>query len=216
MVMKKLASHEEWLAERKFRIGGSEAACLIGRNPWKTNVDLFREKTGRAEPPDLSENEAVRYGTEAERHLRDLFALNHPRFKVGYEENNLFLNPEVLFAHASLDGWLTEPVTGLRGVLEIKTSTINAKGQLAVWKRRVPDHYYCQVQWYLMVTGYTFGWLYALLREPFTGTSDEGSEIRGYYIPRDEEAIKMLRDAGERFYRALEADEEPALILPEI
>jgi hypothetical protein len=67
-----------------------------------------------------------------------------------------------------------------------------------------------------MVTGYTFGWLYALLKEPFTGTSDEGAEIRGYYIPRDEEAIKMLRDAGERFYRALEADEEPALILPEI
>lgn len=216
MVMKKLASREEWLAERKFRIGGSDAACLIGRNPYKTNVDLFREKTGRAEPPDLSENEAVKYGTEAEKHLRNLFALNHPRFKVGYEENNIFFNPEAPFAHASLDGWLTEPVTGLRGVLEIKTSTINAKGQLAVWKRRVPDHYYCQVQWYMMVTGYTFGWLYALLREPFTGTSDEGAEIRGYYIPRDEEAIKLLRDAGERFYKALEADEEPALILPEI
>ena len=216
MIMKKMASREEWLAERKFRIGGSDAACLIGRNPYKTNVDLFREKTGRAEPPDLSNNEAARYGAEAERHIRNLFALNHPRYKVGYEENNLFLNPEVPFAHASLDGWLTEPVTGLRGVLEIKTSTINAKGQLAVWKRRVPDHYYCQVQWYLMVTGYTFGWLYALLREPFTGTSDEGSEIRGYYIPRDEEAIKLLRDAGERFYKALEADEEPALILPEI
>ena len=214
--MKKLASREEWLAERKFRIGGSDAACLIGRNPYKTNVDLFREKTGRAEPPDLSENEAVKYGTEAEKHLRNLFALNHPRFKVGYEENNLFLNPEVPFAHASLDGWLTEPVTGLRGVLEIKTSTINAKGQLAVWKRRVPDHYYCQVQWYLMVTGYTFGWLYALLREPYAGASDEVAEIRGYYIPRDEEAIKLLRDAGERFYRALEEDEEPPLILPEL
>lgn len=216
MIMKKLASHEEWLAERKFRIGGSDAACLIGRNPWKTNVDLFREKTGRAEPPDLSKNESVRYGAEAEKYLRDLFALNHPRYGIGYEENSLFLNPDAPFAHASLDGWLIEPVTKRMGVLEIKTSTINAKGQLAVWNKRVPDHYYCQVQWYMMVTGFDYGWLYALLREPFTGTSDEGSEIRGYYIPRDEEAIKMLRDAGERFYKALEADEEPALILPEI
>lgn len=216
MIMEKLASHEEWLAERGKRIGGSEAACLIGLNPWKTNVDLFREKTGRAEPTDLTENEAVRYGTEAERHLRNLFALSHPRHKVVYEENNIFINPEVPFAHASLDGWLTDLDTGLSGVLEIKTSTINAKSQLTVWNKRIPDHYYCQVQWYLMVTGFTFGWLYALLREPYSGTSDEGAEIRGYYIPRDEEAIKLLRDAGERFYRALEADEEPPLILPEL
>lgn len=210
-----LGSHEEWLAERGKRIGGSDAACLIGMNPWKSNVDLFREKTGRTAPKDLSGNAAVQYGIAAEDSIRNLFALSHPEFCVGYTENNLYTNSEIPFAHASLDGWL-QSESGEMGVLEIKTSTIKSGRQLSTWMKRIPDHYYCQVQWYMMVTGFSFGWLYALLIEPYTSAADEMSELRGYYIPRDETAIALLKDAGEQFFRALEADEEPPLILPEI
>ena len=40
-------NREEWLKERKKGIGGSDAATVLGKNPWKTNVELWEEKTGR-------------------------------------------------------------------------------------------------------------------------------------------------------------------------
>ena len=46
--MKKTTNREEWLKERKKGIGASEASCIIGVNPWKTNVELWQEKTGPA------------------------------------------------------------------------------------------------------------------------------------------------------------------------
>lgn len=40
-------NREEWLAMRlKVGIGGSEAGCVLGLNPWKSNLDLYREKIG--------------------------------------------------------------------------------------------------------------------------------------------------------------------------
>lgn len=31
----------------------AEASCIIGVNPWKTNVELWQEKTGQREPEDI-------------------------------------------------------------------------------------------------------------------------------------------------------------------
>jgi hypothetical protein len=41
-----LASRGEWLKHRS-RIGGSDAAAIVGLNPYKTNTDLYLEKTGQ-------------------------------------------------------------------------------------------------------------------------------------------------------------------------
>lgn len=50
----------------------------------------------------------VKYGTEAEKHLRELFKLDYPQYQVGYVENNMFTNDKYPWAHASLDGWLMD------------------------------------------------------------------------------------------------------------
>jgi len=112
--MKTLASHEEWLANRK-KIGGSDAACILGLNPYKSNIELFDIKTGRAEQEDISEKPYVKYGTEAEELLRELFKLDFPQYKVEYVENNMWTNDKYPFAHASLDGWLTDG-NGRKGI----------------------------------------------------------------------------------------------------
>ena len=114
---------EEWLKARK-AIGGSDAAALVGLNPYKTNIDLWREKTGRQKAPDISKEPFVKFGHDAEPHLRDLFALDFPQYEVSYVENNMFLNDKYPFAHASLDGWLVDKETGRKGILEIKTTNI--------------------------------------------------------------------------------------------
>ena len=88
-------------------------------NPYKTNVELWQEKTGQRVPEDISEKPYVKYGTEAEKPLRELFALGFPEYKVDYVENNMFLNPKCPFAHASLDGWLTDS-NGRKAFLRLK------------------------------------------------------------------------------------------------
>ena len=60
--MKKTTNREEWLKERKKGIGASEASCIIGVNPWKTNVELWQEKTGQREAEDIGDKDCVMYG----------------------------------------------------------------------------------------------------------------------------------------------------------
>lgn len=148
--MIRLKSHEEWLKHRD-RIGGSDAAAIVGMNPYKNNVELWQIKTGQVVPEDISDKPYVKYGTEAEQYLRELFKLDFPEYQVEYVENNMFFNDKYPFAHASLDGWLTDPA-GRRGVWECKTTQIQHPGQKGKWIGRVPDNYYIQILHYLMVT----------------------------------------------------------------
>ena len=40
-------THEAWLQERKYGLGASDAGAVLGVNHWKTNYQLWEEKTGR-------------------------------------------------------------------------------------------------------------------------------------------------------------------------
>ena len=79
-----LKDRDEWLEHRKNFIGGSDAACVIGCNPWKSNVDLWEEKTGRVQPDDISDKPYVQFGIAAEPVIRELFKLTYPKYKVDY------------------------------------------------------------------------------------------------------------------------------------
>ena len=205
-------SQEEWLKQRD-RIGGSDASAVVGLNPYKTNQELWREKTGRKEPEDISDKPYVRYGHEAEPYIRALFALDYPEYKVEYFENNMITNTMCPWAHASLDGELVDQ-EGRRGVLEIKTTNILQSMQREKWKDQIPDNYYIQVLHYLMVTEYDFAVLVAQLKTDFGG--DLRKQTRHYFIEKDEvlEDIEYLRTEEECFWQMVKADREPGLILP--
>ena len=47
MILSDPKNHDEWIAERRKGIGASEAAAVLGLNPWQSNVDLWRIKTGK-------------------------------------------------------------------------------------------------------------------------------------------------------------------------
>jgi putative phage-type endonuclease len=206
-----LKSREDWLHHRG-RIGGSDAASVIGMNPWRSNQELWRIKTGREKPEDISDKPYVQYGHDAEPHLRALFALDHPELKVGYVDNNLFVNKLYPFGHASLDGW-TEDQQGRRGVLEIKTTTISSRLAAEKWRDRIPDNYYCQILHYLLVTESDFADLRAHLK-----IAPGYAEDREYRIERSdcEEDIRYLAEAEKKFWQHVEEDKRPDLILPEI
>ena len=51
--MQTFKTRKDWLAARRGRICGSDAAAILGLNPYKTNVQLWEEKTGRRTAPDI-------------------------------------------------------------------------------------------------------------------------------------------------------------------
>ncbi len=211
-----LKSREEWLAKRQSFIGGSDVSSILGLNPYMNNVELWEIKTGRHTKEDISDKPYVKYGIDAEPHIRAIYGLNHPEQTVFYEEHNIWLNDRYPYAHASLDGWI-EDIEGRKGVLEIKTTTILRSMQKEDWgtvkEPKLPQSYYCQVLWYLMVTEFDFANLIALIKY-----SDEYSTLREYHIERSEaeEDIEYIRSRAEKFAEMVKNDIKPGLILPEI
>lgn len=212
--MKLLKDRSEWLQNRK-KIGGSDAAAVIGMNPYKSNIDLWKEKTGQVIPEDISDKPYVKYGTEAEGCLRELFKLDYPEYRVEYLENNSFANEAYPFAQASLDGWLYDQ-DGRLGILEIKTTNILRGQQKEKWKEQIPENYYCQVLHYMAVLEADFAILKAQLKYDFKDSIY--LQTRHYRIERSdvEEDIAYLMDQEEAFWEKVEKKERPALLLPEI
>ena len=173
------------------------------------------EKTGQAVPEDISDKPYVKYGTEAEEHLRKLFSLDFPEYQVCYEENNMWFNSDYPFAHASLDGWLVDQ-DGRKGILEIKTTNILQSMQKEKWNHQIPDNYYIQILHYLLITEFEFAILKAQLKFDYGG--DIVLSTRHYKIERSEveEDIKLLKSSEFEFWQQMRKGIKPALILPEI
>ena len=206
-----LDSREDWLNHRE-RIGGSDASAILGMNPYRTNIELWQIKTGQLIPEDISEKPYVKYGTEAEKYLRELFKLDFPEYHV---ENNMFLNDKYNFGHASLDGWLIDQ-NGRRGVWECKTTNILQSMQKEKWNHRIPDNYYVQLLHYLLITEFDFAVLKAQLKYEFNG--EIYLQTKHYKIERAEvqEDIEFLESAERKFWKQVQERKRPDLILPEI
>jgi len=206
-------SREKWLEERKAGIGGSDAATILGLNPYSDNIKLWEIKTKRVEQEDISNKPCVKYGVEMEDNLRNSFAIKHPEFEVKHEENKIIKHSKYPFLFASLDGILTNKETGEKGILEIKTSEVLRKSQKEKWNNRVPDNYFIQVLHYLNVTGYTFAYLFAELKY-----SEDLQILKTYKFERNNfiEDINYLQEKEIEFWKYVEEDKRPPLILPKI
>lgn len=215
VMMQVLPNREDWLKHRT-KIGGSDASAILGKNPYKTNVELWKDKAFHLMPEDISDKPYVKYGTEAEKYLRELFKMDYPQYEMFYEENNMWTNDTYPFAHASLDGWLKDEA-GRMGIWECKTTNILQSRQKEMWDHRLPENYYIQILHYLMVTEFEFVELKAQLKSVFS----DGSvylQTRHYHIERsDVEAdITYLAEEERKFWKCVENMKAPPLVLPEI
>ena len=210
---------DDWLNIRSKGIGGSDAAAIIGKNPYKSNLDLWREKTGRKKPADISNEDAVYYGKQAEQPLRDIFMLDYPQYVLDYAPYNIHCNKDYDFIRGTFDGELTEKLTKFsKGILEIKTTEIRQQKDWLKWNNRIPDNYFVQVLHYFAIdTEYQFCKLKAQIKH-----YDENEEVihttKHYHINRDDyiEDIEYLINEEIKFYWYIENDKEPPLRLPEI
>lgn len=214
--MEVMGSREEWLKARSKTIGGSDAAVIIGASPWQDNVTLWKIKTGQKKQADIADNAAVKFGTEAEKYIRGIYALAFPQFKVEYVENNIWFNSDYPFAHVSLDGYLTDQ-DGRRGVLEIKTTNILQSMQNEKWRdQHIPDNYYAQLCHAMAITEFQFSELFALLRYDYGGETT--FKLRRYHFERSdcEEDIAFLMEQEREFAKQIVTKTQPARKLPMI
>lgn len=134
----------EWLEWRRGGVTATEAAAIAEMSKWATPLSTYEAKKKPAD--SAAPKTAVQeWGSRIEDLLRQKFAENHPEFKV--EPGNCF---ERDWQRASLDG-TAETESGERYILECKTG--RSMDDWNSGRYNVPDGYYAQVQWQMLVTG---------------------------------------------------------------
>ena len=119
-------------------IGASEIAAVMGLSPWQTPLQVWMIKTGKVEPDDLSEVEAVEWGTRLERVVSDKFAEKNGVKLIAYKKR--FVHEKYPFLSCELDNI----ISGTDEIVEIKTANFFAHRD---WKDEddIPIHYVLQV-----------------------------------------------------------------------
>lgn len=214
----KYKNKEEWLENRNRGIGGSDAACILGQNKYKSNYDLWKLKVGLEKSEDITYKQAVNYGIEAEFFLRELFKLDFKEeYEVEHDDDTMIIDDEYDFLYASLDGEILEKATGRKGVLEIKTTQIRCREQKEMWSNQIPQAYYIQILHYLMITKYDFAILKAQIK--YCIDNETWLKTKHYKIERMdvEEEIEYLREKEIEFWtKYVIKNKRPPLILPEV
>lgn len=208
---KHFKNREEWQKGRyKFPgIGASEASAVVGASNWMTSTELWEIKTGRKKPKDLSENEIVQYGTDAEQHIRGLFMLKHDNYKLEYRPFDFVYQSERPWLRCTLDGELTSE-DGEKGILEVKSHFVRGKSDLRQWTNQIPEHYLIQLLHQHLATGFSYAYLTAeLIYQNFD------SSIRTYFFDFNDywEEIGWLLDEEEKFWESVQSGNSPSVKL---
>lgn len=188
---------DQWLTVRKNGIGSSDAAAAVGLNPYKSQLELWLEKTGRdgnlpkTNPND--ESSPMYWGI-----LLEPFVAAHYTKRTGNKVrriNAVLQHPTVPWMLANID----REVIGAPDVqiLECKTTGING---VRLWKDGVPEYVQLQVMHQLAVTGKQSADVAVLIC---------GQELQVHRIDRDETMIGQLIELERQFWRFVELDQAP-------
>lgn len=191
LVSTKDMSREQWLSVRNGGIGSSDAAAAVGLSAYKSPLELWLEKTGRKAPNDLSEKDAVFWGTTLEPIVASVYQQRTGN-KVR-RVNAVLQHPEHPFMLANLDRAI-----GSTGVLEIKTASYHSAPQ---WEDSIPLAYQCQVLHQLAVTGKAWADVAVLIG---------GQDFRIYRIERDDKKIAELIGLEAAFWRCVQDGVPPS------
>lgn len=196
LVSTKDMSREQWLAVRGQGIGSSDAAVAVGLSQYKSTLELWLEKTERQAAPDLSDKDAVFWGSTLEHIIANVYA---ERTGVKVRRLNAVLqHPEHPFMLANLDRVVQHPTDG-SGILEVKTASLYLA---ASWEEGVPEAYQCQVLHQLAVTGKQWCDVAVLIG---------GQQFKVYRIERDEAKIADLIQREAAFWQCVIDDIPPAV-----
>lgn len=181
---------EAWHAARLLGLGGSDMAAISGLDKWTDPLEVFHTKIGtpvpRRDNPVL--DEAAEWGHDLEPVIAKRFTKRTGLTVYPAPGTLRAIHPE--WAMANLDGAVLD--RGEWGVWEAKSRSSYA---LDEWLAEAPTSPWVQVQHYLGVTGWNYGYLAA---------SIGGQRLVVHRIERDEDAIRSLWKIGEEFWRQVQ------------
>lgn len=186
----KTADREEWKRLRSQYIGGSDAAAVVGLNPYSSAFSLWAEKTGRT--AGFDGNLATEVGAYLEEFVAQKFT--QETGKKVRKCNQSILNSRYPFAIANID----REIIGERAGLEIKTTdSLNLKKFKG---GEYPANHYVQMMHYMAVTGKSRWYLAVLI-----GNRD----FKWYVLERDEAEINALMKAEADFWELVKNNTPP-------
>jgi putative phage-type endonuclease len=188
---------DQWLTVRKGGIGSSDAGAAVGLNPYKSQLELWLEKTGRdASLPKTDPNDETSpmyWGT-----LLEPIVAAHYTKRTGNRVrriNAVLQHPKEPWMLANIDREVVGAPTVQ--ILECKTAGMNGA---RLWKEGVPEYVQLQVLHQLAVTGKQAADVAVLIC---------GQELQVHRIERDEAMIARLLELERAFWRNVEKDEAP-------
>ncbi|WP_426345026.1 YqaJ viral recombinase family protein [Alcaligenes sp. HNGD-HTN06] len=190
-------SRDEWLEVRKHGIGSSDAAAAVGLNPYKSQLQLWMEKTGRdadlPQPDPDDTTSPVYWGTL----LEPIVAASYTK-QTGRrvrKVNAVLQHPERPWMLANID----REVIGAGDVQILECKTAGEFGA-RLWKDGVPEYVQMQVQHQLAVTGKHAADVAVLIC---------GQQLQVHRIQRDDDLIAKLMMLQERFWHYVTSDTPP-------
>jgi putative phage-type endonuclease len=194
------SNRAEWLKLRSKTIGSSDIPTILGHNPWKTPLALYREKRGEAQPVEVSE--PMELGTTLEPLIGKFFSRRVAADGVMVAPSKcLYRHPSVEWATASPDFDLFKEQpdgTPDTGILETKYSHYRRASD---WQDgKVPLYALIQHGWQMGVTGRKWGYIAGFVGDFFM--SDK--------LLFDAETFGMMMEAAERFMHCVKTGQEPA------
>ena len=199
LVATKELPREDWLAIRKQGIGSSDAAAAVGLNPYKSQLELWLEKTsrdGNLPRTDPQDEESPAYWGNL---LEPIVAAHYTKCTGNRVRriNAVLQHPDP--ANAWMLANIDREVIGASDVqiLECKTAGINGA---RLWKEGVPEYVQLQVQHQLAVTGKAAADVAVLLG---------GQHLEIHRIERDEALIARLVQLEKQFWEYVETDTPP-------
>lgn len=187
---------EKNLENRKKGIGASESAIVLGLNENISPYQLWRIKTGRDMPEDLSHIPIVYWGNMHEEPIAQHYA-KIMNCNVRRVTNTLF-HKQYPWMLCHLD----RKIEGMRKILECKFAMFARDNWGEAGSDIVPPPYIIQVQHQLAVTGYDEADLAVLIG---------GYDFRVYHFKRDEEIISKIIEELKKFWQCVESDTSPPL-----
>ncbi|MBI4637655.1 MAG: YqaJ viral recombinase family protein [Candidatus Rokubacteria bacterium] len=189
-------SKAAWLAGRRHGIGASEAAAVIGANPWKSALQLYAEKLELVEP-DALETEAMEWGLLLEAPIAQQYERVIGRTVARPTPWTLHRSRQHPWMTATVDGFVEDPQRG-PGILQIKTAGLHRTEE---WTEEPPLHYQIQVQHEIHVAGVTWGALAVLLG---------GQRLLSFDLDRNDSFLELLIAREREFWERLLRQEPPA------
>ena len=183
----------QWLELRRDILGSSDAAAVVGLNPYRTPMAVWNDKMGLTPIDDTDPSEATHWG-----HVLEPIVAREWSRQTGYRIRRvhaILVHDTVSWMGCDLD-FVCTTLDGPR-IVEVKTTAEHNAGR---FNEGIPDDHYIQIQHQLLVTQLPWAYYVLLLG---------GQRLMATRVDADAEIQAALFQREQAFWDRLQRHDPP-------